>query len=365
MIINPNTITKIRITDKLPINHLLSMVKNCEDDYILIADSTYSLINSESFEINANDIVIPVIIPYNSTIDGPFGRPIKNISIESNLKVQPFSSQTNENYFIPYAFIANKDLIIQLLEKAEYSVFLELSLLCMNYHISLRLNSDWQISIALKQESEDIRSKLSVKYGTMRSLVVPCQDYIQRLYNLHNNKVFAINKFYKIFSGSSILLTDMISSDIDVLSFSNLIVSINHNVIADYYIALDEETLENVDNNKTISQISIPSVKRPFPIDAREYDVSAYFGIKQFSSDISFEPPFTRSTNKILTALEIICYFKPLSITVMSNSIIGSLIAVGDGPESVKKQIFMTKIIDYCLNNNIKLNVFGDLCNLN
>lgn len=364
MIVNPETITKIRITDKLPIDNLIKMVEDC-DGYVLLADSTYSLISGNDIELDDKEIVIPVVVPHNATTNAPFGKQIRNINIEANLKIQPFFSSDGECNFIPHALIAHKDLLLSLLKRLDYSIFLELSLLCLSDNVELRLSDNWIVSVSLKQDSDDVRSNLSVKYGTMGSLIKPSSEYVSRIATLCNSKMFMLNKYFRIFSGSNILLTDVNSSDIDVLSFSKLVVSINSDVPADYYIALDEEILHNCDLSRTISQISIPSVKFPVPIDARNYGVSAYFGVKQFSSDVAFEPPFTRSTNKILTALEIICYFKPSSITVMSDNIIGSLVAAGDGPESIKRQIFMTKIVDYCMTNNIKFKVFGDLCNLN
>lgn len=363
--INIDSISKIRITDKLPINKLIEMVSVSPTDYILIADSSYVLISADDFEIDDDNIVIPSIVPFNSEIAGPFGKQIKNINIESNLKIQPFSSNNDSYCFLPFAFVANKNLILKLLNNVECSLFLEMSLLSIHYNINIKLESKWIVSVIFRQESADTRLKLSVKFGTMYSAIQQYEDYTSKFTFLSDHPNFKLNKYVSKFGGENIILTDHNFSDLDFLSYNNKIVSVDSDVSADYYIAFDEKTLENSDLSRTISQISMPSVKKPFPIDARLYGVSAYFGVKQFSSEILFEPPFTKSTYKILTALEILCFFKPLSITVASNNIIGSLIALGNDQESVKKQIFITKIIEHCSNNNIQLKIIGDLCKLN
>ena len=40
------------------------------------------------------------------------------------------------------------------------------------------------------------------------------------------------------------------------------------------------------------------------------------------------------------------------------------LFAHGDNPEAIKKQVFVTKIIEYCVANNINLKIQGDICNM-
>lgn len=358
-------ITKIRISKNIQIRKILELVKSSPTDYIMLADSSYKKISVNNIEIFEDEFLVPAIVPFNDQVAGPFGRMLKHINIESNLMIQPFVSAEPYHEFLPFAFIASKEDIIDLLEQCDYSVFLELSLLIMAFNkYKIRQTDDWSASVLLHQESLDVRSKLGVKFGTMHSLIQPCSEYVRRTHDLSHKMPFRINKYVNAFGGRNLILTDKHSSYFDTLMYNNVIVSVNHDVSADYYIALDDETIEKADKERTIAQLTMPTSKRPYPIDSRFFDVSAVFGVKQFSSDISFEPPFTRSTYKILTALELLCFFKPLSILIVSDEFIMCLFAGGETPEAIKKQVFTTKIIEYCANNNIVLRTLGDLCSL-
>ena len=303
--------------------------------------------------------------PFNDKVAGPFGRLLKHISIESNLNIQPFVSLSEQCDFIPFAFIANKNDIIELLEQCDYCVFLELSLLIIAHsRYVIRQTDLWSASVLLHQEPEETRLKLSVKFGTMHSLINPCPEHVDRVHDLSDNVCFRLNKYIKRLGGKNLILTDKNSLYFDTLIYNNIIVSVDYDVSADYYVAMDEETIEKADGTRTIAQLTMPTVKNPYPIDARNYNVSAVFGVKQFSSEITFEPPFTKSTYKILTALELLCFFKPLSILVVSDEFIMCLFAHGDNPEAIKKQVFVTKIIEHCQINNINLKTLGDVCNM-
>ena len=315
-------ITKIRISRSLSANKVVELVKSSPTDYVMLADTSYKNIKCDDFDILEHQFIIPAVVPFSDKVSGPFGRLLRHINIESNLNIQPFFGSSEQWCFLPFAFIAYKKNIIELLEQCDYCVFLELSLLIMvsdNYDI-IQTDS-WSASVLLHQESKETRSKLSVKFGTMYSLINPCPEYVDRVYDLSDNIHFKLNKYIKRFGGRNLILTDKNSSYFDTLIYNNTIISVDSAVSSDYYIAMDEETLENADRERTIAQLAMPTVKMPRPIDSRHYDVSAVFGVKQFSSEISFEPPFTKSTYNILTALELLCFFKPLSILVVSDEL--------------------------------------------
>ena len=362
---NYDDITKIRISRSLSVNKVLELVKSSPTDYVMLADASYKNIRCDDFSIIDNGFIVPAIVPFNDKISGPFGRLLKHISIEANMAIQPFISSSDRHDFLPFVFIANKNDIIELLKQCDYCVFLELSLLIMvGSKYTIFQTDSWSASVLLHQESEDVRSKLSVKFGTLYSLINPCQEYVDRAHDLSSNVCFKLNKYIKRLGGRNLILTDKSSSYFDTLEYNNIVVSVDSEVSADYYIAMDEETIEKADADRTIAQLTMPTVKNPHPIDSRHYNVSAVFGVKQFSSDISFEPPFTKSTYKILTALELLCFFKPLSILVVSDEFIMCLFAHGDNPEAIKKQVFVTKVIEHCKNNNINLRILGDVCNM-
>lgn len=359
-------IDKIRIFDYATVDQVKSMIKNSSSDVILLASSTYNCLQCDDFDCGDEDLIIPVIVPYNDNVSGPFGRKIKHINIESNLKIQPFFSHSiAPNFFIPFAVIANRDFLLSIIDNCSYSVFLELSLLSMIKNIKLIAKDDWLCTVKLTQEPIEVRKMLSIKYGIMYDLMddhyvdtnIKCIDH------LYDRPEFRLNTLVKHFRGRSVSLIDQESKYYNCVKNYDTTVSVNTKFNTDFYILSDIHNISNIDTNKLICQVSMNDVNSTIPVDSRILNYISY-GVKQFSSDISFEPPFTKSSSQLLTALEIICYFKPFSITVFSDDIIPFLLNFGDNSESIKRQIFITKIIEFCKSNSISLNVFGDICSM-
>jgi hypothetical protein len=64
-----------------------------------------------------------------------------------------------------------------------------------------------------------------------------------------------------------------------------------------------------------------------------------------------------------LTSLEIILSFRPRSVMICSDVSLNDLF-VHDDQESVRRQSFMTKIIRFCIDNNIELKLLSDICSM-
>lgn len=356
-------IDKVRIQNDTTLQQLKFIVSNTSTDIVLLTSNTYTNIECEDFEYNGS-IIIPVIVPYNHNTLGPFGKKIMNINIEPNLKIQPFyGHQHSYISFIPFAMIISKELLLRMLEKCSYSVFLELSLLAMAENIGIKIKDDWFCSIQLQQESLETRNLLSHKFGLRYELITDSDSNVKSEYFLSDRSEFRLNSLTKNFRGRSVLLVDKGSKYFDAIKNYDTTVAINSDFDADFYIISDPKFLESIDHDKAICQVSMYNANYIVPMDSRYYDCSVY-GVKQFTSDISFEPPFTKSSSHLLTAIEVICYFKPFSITVMSDELLPIIMNSGNNSESIKKQIFITKIIEFCRSNNIKLNIFGDLCSI-
>jgi hypothetical protein len=54
----------------------------------------------------------------------------------------------------------------------------------------------------------------------------------------------------------------------------------------------------------------------------------------------------------------------PKSILVNSNSVFSALVAAGNNSESIKRQTFMTRIIEHCTDRGISFKILGDVCQL-
>ena len=140
--------------------------------------------------------------------------------------------------------------------------------------------------------------------------------------------------------------------------------SLDPSINSDYYIALPGANLAEFDRSRTFAQSVLPSANNPTPVFSADYDLLGVFAVKQFSPSINFNPPFTNSSNNLLTALEIILSCKPSTLLVNSNSVFGDLVASGSNAEAIKRQVFVTKLVDHCVEQDIPFKILGDACQL-
>lgn len=350
-------ITSIKISEQATPAQVLSMVSNAEYDFVLLRNIDCKDVSINFNNIDENCLNIPAVIFINHITGDVYGNPIYNINIEANLKIHPFVSSLMATRFIPFAVLAKKDMLINVLKDSMFSTFLEMSIHAHNYSYKMKHVDGWFVSSPFKQADEATRRKISSRYDFLLERLNPIDEYVPKCRMIFLNH--DLSHCTEEFNGKDIVLTDCKHKYVNVLRDKCFIVSTDSAVSADFYIILDWKNLYDIKTPyNSIAQISMPSPNSSSHVLAEQRPVKAVFGVKQQSNNINFEPPYTRSSLQILTAAEIVLSFKPKSLTILSTDALSAM-NVGDNHESISRHVFMTKIVDFCHNNDIQLDILG------
>jgi len=375
---NYQNLYRLKFSPSFSIDEIYEKIKHSPSDWILLADITYQCIDKPD-TIDTSDprrVYVPQVLPYSMKIDDPFGRRIQHVSLQANLKTQPvMTDKSIRPDFIPFSLIAQKGNLLRAVVRCQNTqdLFLELSLVLSDQSYNVSVHPDWLATVHLHDFSHDSRNRLVKRYSPktleyfnytensvttkpalkyqLRSMTDACRSNFTRLFN--------------IVRGRDVLLVDQPGGDYDICQYNYITFSTNSDVSADYYFALPGAMLSSFDMSRTFAQVTLPDHNSKMVLFTPHYDPIGTFAVRQFSADIDFAPPFTNSSNNLLTSMEILASCGPNSIIVLSNNIIGDLVASGDNAESIKRQIFLTKIMEYCMASGISLKVLGDICQLN
>lgn len=368
---------KLKFSPTIDLPTILQMIHQSPTDWLLLADDTYQLLSNDQqalqFPIdNTRAVFVPQILPYSSMVDGPYGRRINHISLQANLKTQPVMTSVHVRPdFIPFAMVINKWTLLRLLNKCHSSsgLFLELSLLIADPIYIPQVQQDWTATVKLREIAAADRWQLLYKYfpaGKDYLLSVEQPDISMSSRRVMVNNVHHCRdgfvKFFNAVHGRRVLLTQQATTEYRSLQYDNTTISLDPSVDADYYIALPGAILSMFDMHRTITQIVLPDHNNINPIYTPDLLPLGAFAVKQFTSVVHFAPPFSASSSNLLTAVEIIMSCAPKSILIDDDTVLSHLMAADSGAESIKRQVFMTRIIEHATNNNIGLKVLGDLC---
>lgn len=366
----------IRFSSSFGIQNLISSIRSATTEYVMISDISYQQIGTKDFDIDIDkrSFVVPQILPFSDKISHPFGRKIKHISLLPNLKTQPIMASSGiRPDFIPFAIVGHKSTLLRNIAKCDNTndLFLELSLILSDKSYSISVHDKWLAAVKLHDFDIKSRERLISRYftdgkkyfETTEKTVVESRPRVVVNSELTARDGFI--KLYDIVNKSDVILTDTGGLDYELCKYNYTSFSINPDIISDYYIALPGSMINGFDIKRTFTQIILPDHNSIGPIFTPLLGPIGSFAVKQFSANINFAPPFTNSSNNLLTAIEIVLSCIPKRILVVSNSMIPALIASGDNSESIKRQTFLTKIVEFCNSNNIEFKILGDLCQLN
>jgi len=374
-------LSRLRIASGMSLMQIEASVVQVKTDWLVFADSSYQMTLKDQdidFDFETSDknaVFIPQIFLYNEQTQGAFGTKLSHFNIQTNLKIRPIVVEDIvEPDFIPFVMIVHKQNLIRLLKSCicPFSLFLNFSLDLQQKQQQINLVSDWLACVKLRDGLPQDRLLLAKRYnfGT--------EDYIKFTENLEDvdSPIRLINKsikqdklglshLFKRCNNNNLVLSDSSSKEFESLQHNYISFSTSFSTKSDYHIVTDFDTLNNVNKERAVVQLSMPSVRQAWPIFAPDYEPFATFGIKQFSHNINFCPPFTVSEFSLLTALEILCSFHPQKIVVLSDKLLSVLLAPSDDASSIKNQVFLTKILEFCVIKKISLKIMGDLCGIN
>lgn len=360
---------KIHISDKCNKNDIIRFIKDSKTDYVILQDIFTTTIDYiDDLVFDKNTLYIPQVLSVNKENGQPIGNVINHISITQSMKIQSvYASEDMEPDYIPNCVIGHRNILIKLLSKCSSveGLFLELSLIVKNYNCSIKLVPGWIAKTYVSNRSNSIRSRLVSKYMPMFVDMFDIQDNITSVLSelCVENPKNGLYNLKSIIEGNDILLVDSHSKDYESIRFNYRTFSLDPYIPSDFYIALSGQDPTTFDPRKSFMQLTMNSSSSKFVVDTTSLDPIGTFCVKQFSDNISFSPPYTSSTNNILTALEIILSFKPRNILVVSNETIKDLFT-SDNKERIRRETFMSKIFEYCYETDVKLKLMSDLNSL-
>lgn len=368
---------RIRFSPGLSVSELFEKIRHSPTDWVVIADLSYRCLE-EPDEIDTSDIkaiFVPQILPFSTKIQNPFGKKINHVALQANLKTQPVLTNADVRPdFVPFGLIAHKGTLARLLHKCQSSgdLFLELSLLLHPKSYGLSVLEGWLATVKFREATVSTRALLTSKYSR-RSLdymlsTEPDEIMIrQPRSSMAGTPSLNRDGFIRLYDkvhGNDILLTDSYSDEYQFCQYNYLTFALDPEIDADFYFALPGAMISAFDMARTFTQIVLPDHSSPGPLFTPSLGPLGTFAVKQFTSDIHFAPPFTSSSNNLLTAIEILASCSPKSILVNSNSVLSALVAAGDNAEAIKRQTFMTRIIEHCADRGISFKILGDVCQL-
>jgi len=367
---------RLKFSPTFDLLELVDKIRKSPSDWVMLADITYKCIDKPDLDdsINFKQVFVPQILPYSHKINNPFGRKIQHVSLQANLKIQAVMTGIEVRPdFIPFAMIAHKALLLRVLSRCSScsEVFLELSLLLADPTYQISVHPDWLATVRLRDADQKPRARLIAKYfpsgsdylaNTEQTVVEPARRALVHSNNLCRD---GFVRLYNILNQRDVLLTQSSTAEYEHCRFNYTTIAIDSDIDADYYFALPGALFSSFDMRRTFAQVVLPDHNSPAPIYTPYAEPLGVFAVKQFSSSVNFAPPFSTSSNNLLTALEIIVSCAPKSVLINSDSILGALVASGDTAESIKRQTFLTRIIEYSVERGIQIKVLGDLCQLN
>lgn len=340
----------------------------------MLSDLTYQCINQPDIDIsNHRQLFVPQVLPYSTKIQNPYGRRINHISIQANLKTQPVMTDTDAKPdLIPFAIIGHKAHLLRLVSKCTNisDLFLELSLVVHGSTFNLKVAEDWLATVKLRDADLQTRSTLISKFcpavrdyfAIVENVEIKPQVQFMRLPPSLPREGFV--KLFSVLNGQRVLLTELDGYDYQYSRYNYVTVALNPAINADYYIALPGADLRDFNMSRTFAQAVLPAMHSPIPVFSEHYNPVGTFAVRQFNSQVYFAPPFTSCSNNFLTALEIVVSCRPAQLLMNSNSVLQDIVNSGQNSESIKRQVYATHILDFCVDKDIPLKVLGDICQL-
>jgi len=368
---------RIKFSDGLSISGLFDKVRKSPTEWVMIADLSYQCLEppADFDTTNVKAMYVPQILPFSSKIQNPFGKKINHVALQANLKTQPVLTNVDvKPDFIPFGLIAHKGTLARLLHRCTNitDLFLELSLLLHPKSYDVSVLEGWLASVKFRETLPTVRASLSSNYSrqsldyllsTEKDEIVVTQSR-GSMTGVHNSNRDGFIKLFDKVRGNDVLLTDSYSNDYQFCQYNYLTFALDPDIDADFYFALPGAMITEFDMSRTFAQIVLPDHTSPGPLFTPSLGPVGTFAVKQFTSNINFAPPFSVSSNNMLTAIEILVSCSPKSILVNSNSVFSALVAAGDNSESIKRQTFMTRIIEHCTDRGISFKILGDVCQL-
>ena len=367
---------RIRFSGRFSISDLFEKIRHAPTEWILIADLSYQCLEPPA-DIEMRDrrtLCVPQILPFSSKIQNPFGKKINHVSLQANLKTQPVLTDADARPdFIPFCVMGHKVTLMRLAKLCSNTedFFLQLSLL-VNSSYDLKVLEGWLATVKFRESSPTARANLAATYSrhTLNYLLDTEPDEMVIKHSrgsmngvTNSSRAGFVNLYHKV-NRNDVLLTDSYSNDYQYCQYNYITFALDSDIDADFYFALPGAMVSGFDMSRTFAQIVLPDHLSPGPLFTPHWNPIGTFAVKQFSSNIHFAPPFTACSDNLLTAIEILVSCSPKSILINSNKVMSALVASGDNAESIKRQTFMTRIIEHCADRGISLKILGDVCQL-
>ena len=367
---------RIRFTGKFSVSDLFEKIRHAPTDWVVIGDMSYRCLEPpQDIEIDdRRSLYVPQVLPFSSKIQNPFGKKINHVSIQANLKTQPILTNVDVRPdFIPFSVMGHKSTLMRLVKICNNTedLFLQLSLLA-NSSYDLKVLEGWLATVKFRESSPVARANLAAMYSrhTLNYLLdtEPNEMVVNHprgsMNGVTNSNRIGFSRLYHKVNRSDILLTDSYSNDYQCCRYDYTTFALDPEIDADFYFALPGAMVSGFDMSRTFAQIVLPDHLSPGPLFTPSLDPVGTFAVKQFTSNINFAPPFTTCSDNLLTAIEILASCSPKSILINSNKVMSALVASGENSESIKRQTFMTRIIEHCTDRGISLKILGDVCQL-
>jgi len=352
---------KVHISDKCSLNDIIASIKNSTTDFVVLMDIHTTTIEFPGTDIDISydkKFYVPQLVSMNKDTCEPMGNVTNHINITQSLRIQSVYANDDINVdYIPNCIVAHKTQLLKYLRKCDRanSIFLELSFLLREV---IRING-WIVKSYIANKSAQIRSRVAKKYLPMFSGMFDLNGNYENnsLSEIGSNKYKTnLYKLNEIIHDNDILLVDKPCKDYESMKFRYTTFSTDPFIVSNYYIALLGQDPYNFDPNRSFMQITMHSARLSSVVNTEDLDPIATFSIKRHSENILFAPPYTESGHNVLTALEIILSFKPRNVTIVSDNILKCLFSNGKD-DGIKREFFMSKIMEYCNENDINLNI--------
>lgn len=367
---------RIRFTGRFSVSDLFEKIRHSPTEWVMIADMSYQCLEPPT-DIESADrrvLYVPQILPFSSKIQNPFGKKINHVSLQANLKTQPVLTNVDVRPdFVPFCVMGHKATLMRLAKSCSNTedFFLQLSLLIGSSY-DLKVLEGWLATVKFKESSPIARANLASTYSrhTLNYLLdtepdeIVVKNHRGSMNGVTNSNRIGFSHLYNKVNRSDVLLTDSYSDDYQYCQYNYITFALDPEIDADFYFALPGAMVSGFDMSRTFAQIVLPDHLSPGPLFTPNLDPIGTFAVKQFSSNIHFAPPFTTCSENLLTAIEILVSCSPKSILINSNKVMSALVASGNNAESIKRQTFMTRIIEHCTDRGISLKILGDVCQL-